>query len=73
MCHTPRSPGAGTGGLTAKDALGNDVTQTEWLKTHKKGDRSLTQGLKVGAVQLRKCENSCSVGFKHMRSRQERV
>lgn len=43
------SPGAGAGGVVAKDALGNDVKASEWLKTHKKGDRSLTQGLKVGS------------------------
>ena len=33
--------------MVAKDALGNDVKATQWLSTHKKGDRSLTQGLKV--------------------------
>jgi hypothetical protein len=33
--------------VVAKDALGNDVKATEWLSSHKKGDRSLTQGLKV--------------------------
>jgi hypothetical protein len=42
------SPGAGSGGVVAKDALGNDVKATQWLSSHKKGDRSLTQGLKVG-------------------------
>jgi hypothetical protein len=44
------SPGAGTGGTVAKDALGNDVKASEWLSTHKKGDRSLTQGLKVSRL-----------------------
>lgn len=34
----------------AKDALGNDVKATTWLKTHQPGDRSLTQGLKVGGL-----------------------
>lgn len=43
----PRSSGGGAGGQAAKDALGNDVTQAEWLKTHKPGDHSLVQGLKV--------------------------
>ncbi len=41
------SPGGGAGGQAAKDALGNDVTVKSWLATHQKGDRSLTQGLKV--------------------------
>lgn len=45
------SPGVGAGGSIAKDALGNDVKASEWLKSHKKGDRSLTQGLKVGCCQ----------------------
>ena len=31
----------------AKDALGNDVIASEWIKTHGPGDRTLTQGLKV--------------------------
>lgn len=53
QCQCASSPGAGTGGLVAKDALGNDVKASEWLATHKKGDRSLTQGLKVGV--LRNC------------------
>lgn len=43
-----RSSGGDGGGIVAKDALGNDVTLTSWLATHKLGDRSLTQGLKVG-------------------------
>ena len=37
----------------AKDALGNDVKASAWLKTHAAGDRSLTQGLKVGAAAWR--------------------
>jgi hypothetical protein len=41
------SSGGGGGGQAAKDALGNDVTTASWLATHQKGDRSLTQGLKV--------------------------
>ena len=43
MCRT----GGGGGGIVAKDALGNDVIASEWLKTHGPGDRTLTQGLKV--------------------------
>ncbi len=41
------SAGGGAGGQAAKDALGNDVKVSSWLETHKKGDYSLTQGLKV--------------------------
>ncbi|WP_013320395.1 cytochrome b6-f complex iron-sulfur subunit [Gloeothece verrucosa] len=41
----PSSGGAG-GGLTAKDALGNDIIVSEYLSTHKEGERSLAQGLK---------------------------
>ena len=41
------SSGGGDGGIAAKDALGNDVKAVDWLKTHLKGDHSLTQGLKV--------------------------
>ncbi len=41
----PSSGGAG-GGVTAKDALGNDVIASEFLATHKPGDRVLAQGLK---------------------------
>lgn len=40
--------GLGVGGGTiAKDAIGNDVIASEWLKNHGPGDRTLTQGLKV--------------------------
>lgn len=41
------SVGGGAGGQAAKDALGTDVKETVWLKTHQPGDRSLVQGLKV--------------------------
>lgn len=41
----PSSGGAG-GGVTAKDALGNDIIASEYLATHKPGERSLAQGLK---------------------------
>lgn len=49
LLSSPRSAGGGGGGQAAKDALGNDVKAAEWVKTHAKGDRSLTQGLKVRA------------------------
>jgi cytochrome b6-f complex iron-sulfur subunit len=47
-------PGSGGGGLgvTAKDALGNDVTMSGWLKTHQPGDRTLAQGLKGDPTYL---------------------
>ncbi|MGF1539392.1 MAG: cytochrome b6-f complex iron-sulfur subunit [Pleurocapsa sp.] len=41
----PSSGGAGSG-LTAKDALGNDVIISEFLGSHNPGDRTLAQGLK---------------------------
>eukprot|EP01026_Neomeris_dumetosa_P046102 TRINITY_DN3919_c0_g2_i1.p2 TRINITY_DN3919_c0_g2~~TRINITY_DN3919_c0_g2_i1.p2 ORF type:complete len:216 (+),score=30.28 TRINITY_DN3919_c0_g2_i1:92-739(+) len=48
----PKSSGGGAGGQTAKDALGNDIKQSEWVKTHKPGDRSLAQGLKGDPTYL---------------------
>ena len=42
----PPASGAGSGGTTAKDALGNDVKISEFLATHNVGDRTLVQGLK---------------------------
>lgn len=41
------SSGGGGGGIAARDALGNEVKASAWLKTHPIGDHSLTQGLKV--------------------------
>ena len=42
----PPSSGSGSGGVTAKDALGNDIIVSEYLETHPPGDRQLAQGLK---------------------------
>jgi cytochrome b6-f complex iron-sulfur subunit len=42
----PPSSGSSGGGVTAKDALGNDIVVTEYLAQHPAGDRSLAQGLK---------------------------
>ena len=50
-CVGNRAAGGG-GGLLAKDALGNDVKQSAWLKTHQAGDHSLVQGLKSDATYL---------------------
>jgi cytochrome b6-f complex iron-sulfur subunit len=47
----PSSGGAG-GGVTAKDALGNDIVVSEYVKTHLPGDRSLAQGLKGDPTYL---------------------
>jgi hypothetical protein len=47
LFFVPKGSGGGAGGQAAKDALGNDVKTNAWLATHQKGDRSLTQGLKV--------------------------
>ncbi|HEY9626378.1 MAG: cytochrome b6-f complex iron-sulfur subunit [Oscillatoriophycideae cyanobacterium NC_groundwater_1537_Pr4_S-0.65um_50_18] len=41
----PSSGGAG-GGVTAKDALGNDIVLSKFLAEHKTGERVLAQGLK---------------------------
>ncbi|MGF1535947.1 MAG: cytochrome b6-f complex iron-sulfur subunit [Elainellaceae cyanobacterium] len=42
----PPSSGAAGGGVLAKDALGNDITASEFLASHAAGDRVLAQGLK---------------------------
>ncbi|MFM7550642.1 MAG: cytochrome b6-f complex iron-sulfur subunit, partial [Cyanobacteriota bacterium] len=47
----PKAAGSG-GGTTAKDELGNTVTASGWLSTHKEGDRSLVQGLKGDPTYL---------------------
>lgn len=47
----PSSGGEGTG-LVAKDALGNDIVASAWLKTHPPGDRTLSQGLKGDPTYL---------------------
>ena len=48
----PPGSGGGSGGTPAKDALGNDVIASEWLKTHPPGNRTLTQGLKGDPTYL---------------------
>jgi cytochrome b6-f complex iron-sulfur subunit len=42
----PPSSGAAGGGVIAKDALGKDVSVSEFLDTHNPGERTLAQGLK---------------------------
>merc|ERR550537_1374881 len=46
LFFVPKSAGGGAGGVAAKDALGGDIKASEWLKTHRAGDRTLSQGLK---------------------------
>merc|ERR1711998_578504 len=46
LFFVPKTAGGGTGGTVAKDALGNDIKASEWLSTHRAGDRTLSQGLK---------------------------
>ena len=42
----PPSSGGSGNGVTAKDALGNDVIVSDFLAEHSAGDRTLAQGLK---------------------------
>lgn len=48
----PPSSGGTGGGVTAKDALGNDVVVSEFISTHSAGDRVLAQGLKGDPTYL---------------------
>ena len=51
LTFAPCSAGSGSGGITAKDALGNDVKASSWIKKYGANSRSLTQGLKVRILQ----------------------
>lgn len=42
----PPSSGGTGGGLTAKDAIGNDVIVSDFLANHNPGDRTLVQGFR---------------------------
>ena len=46
----PPSEGGGAGGVSAKDALGNDIFAQAYLESKTAGDRSLAQGLKGDAT-----------------------
>ncbi|MEG4516023.1 cytochrome b6-f complex iron-sulfur subunit [Microcoleus sp. K1-B6] len=48
----PPASGAVGGGVTAKDALGNDIIVSEYLASHPAGDRTLAQGLKGDPTYL---------------------
>ena len=50
LFFVPPSAGGGGGGSTAKDALGNDIFASAYLKEKPAGDRSLAQGLKGDAT-----------------------
>lgn len=48
----PEASSSGTGGIIAKDALGNDVTSAAWKTSHGPNDRELVQGLRGDATYL---------------------
>ena len=48
----PNTGGGGSGGIIAKDALGNDVTVEGWKSSHGPNARELVQGLKGDATYL---------------------
>ncbi len=48
----PPSSGSAGGGVTAKDALGNDIIVSTYLTSHPAGDRTLAQGLKGDPTYL---------------------
>lgn len=49
---TPPSSGGSGGGVTAKDALGNDISVSGFLSSHNPGERQLSQGLKGDPTYL---------------------
>jgi Rieske Fe-S protein len=51
LFFVPKS-GSKSGGVTAKDALGNDVNKAEWIKSHGAESRELVQGLKGDATYI---------------------
>ena len=48
----PPGSGGGDGGTPAKDALGNEIFEKDYLASKKPGDHSLAQGLKGDATYL---------------------
>jgi cytochrome b6-f complex iron-sulfur subunit len=48
----PPSTGGGSGGVTAKDAVGNDIVASDFLAKHSVGERVLAQGLKGDPTYL---------------------
>lgn len=52
LFFVPPGAGGGSGGVPAKDALGNDIFAQAYLSEKPAGDRSLAQGLKGDATYL---------------------
>jgi len=52
LFFVPPGSGGGSGGVPAKDALGNELFAKAYLETHAVNDRSLAQGLKGDATYL---------------------
>jgi len=52
LFFVPPSAGGGGNGVSAKDALGNDLIEKDYLASKKPGDHSLAQGLKGDATYL---------------------
>jgi len=52
LFFVPPGAGGGSGGVPAKDALGNDIMAQAYLSEKPVGDRSLAQGLKGDATYL---------------------
>jgi hypothetical protein len=50
LFFVPPGSGGGNAGVTAKDALGNDIVAKDYLATTPANDRSLAQGLKGDAT-----------------------
>jgi len=52
LFFVPPGAGGGSGGTPAKDALGNELIEKDYLASKKPGDHSLAQGLKGDATYL---------------------
>eukprot|EP00581_Thalassiosira_minuscula_P007581 CAMPEP_0183703068 /NCGR_PEP_ID=MMETSP0737-20130205/953_1 /TAXON_ID=385413 /ORGANISM="Thalassiosira miniscula, Strain CCMP1093" /LENGTH=215 /DNA_ID=CAMNT_0025929771 /DNA_START=27 /DNA_END=674 /DNA_ORIENTATION=- len=52
LFFVPPGSGGGAGGTPAKDALGNEINEKDYLASKKAGDHSLAQGLKGDATYL---------------------
>jgi cytochrome b6-f complex iron-sulfur subunit len=59
----PPSSGSSSAGVTAKDALGNDVVVSNFLASHNVGDRVLAQGLKGDPTYLVVNEDKALASF----------
>merc|ERR1719422_1467473 len=52
LFFVPPGAGGGSGGTPAKDALGNEIFEKDYLASKSAGDHSLAQGLKGDATYL---------------------